>query len=142
MLAQVFDRERAALFEFTVGTVLPRVELVEFAFEDFFDFVVEFECVDLFVDLSEQALRLRLVLGDLEFVEQDLAQLLGLADVETGAGPAIDLLLRFFDALRKHPGIIAQGLLVDTDPLIFHRSQDGHQWCFHLLKEPGELLFV
>ncbi len=64
--------------------------------------------------------------GELEVVEQELAQLLGRAQVELVAGQVVDLRLQPDHALGERGGEAGEDTAVDLDAGLLHVGQDVH----------------
>ena len=84
----------------------------------------------LLQDVGAGAVGSRLALlaaGQLQLVEQHLAQLLGRAGVELGAGDVLDLALDLRDAAGEIGGERLQGPGIDLDAGNLHRGHDRNQ---------------
>jgi hypothetical protein len=71
-------------------------------------------------------LRLRTA-GELHFIKQDFAELLGRADVELAAREPVRLLFVLQHALREIAGQAREHLRIDLDPVALHACQHRRQ---------------
>ena len=78
--------------------------------------------------------------GQLQAVEQELAELLGRAQVELVPGKLVDLLLEPGDALGERRGEPRQDRLVDLDAGALHVAQDRHHRPLQRLVDGGHAL--
>ncbi len=76
-------------------------------------------------------------LGQVELLEQDVAELLGRADVELVADGLVDLRLDVADLLRQGRGKLPQRPLVDGDAVELHPGQHRQQRHLDLAEEAG-----
>ncbi len=65
--------------------------------------------------------------GQLEFLEEDAADLLRRADRELLAGELVDVLLQLVDPLAEAGADLGEALGVELQPLAFHRREDADQ---------------
>ena len=77
-----------------------------------------------------------------QLVEQDLAELLGRADVELATGQLVDVQLILAHAAREILRQIGQHLAVHLDAGALHLADDRHQRAFHRLVQRQHLRFA
>ena len=81
-----------------------------------------------------------LAAGQAELAEQDVAELLGRADVEALAGELVDLVLEPAELLGELAGQARQRLAVDLDAALLHPRQHRHQRPLQRLVEVDHAL--